>query len=303
MRESYINKFDGWLGINKEVGMSSAKVVYKVKKLMKLKKAGHAGTLDPLASGVLPIALGEATKTMSYAMQTYKAYEFDINWGVATETDDLEGKISNISKVRPSKNEIIGALPNFMGNIRQKPPIFSAIKIDGIRSYKLARKSIIVDIPEREVFIKSFKLVKSFDKNKARFIVECGKGVYIRSLARDLANCLNTYGHISYLKRLSVGTFLYKDAILLADLANLVDKATISEVIKPISFVLDDIPAIDINSDEAILISRGQKIYKEGIELEEGKYYKEAFITSNGTPIALAKLEGKYIIPFRVFNN
>jgi len=303
LRESYINKFDGWLGINKEVGMSSAKVVNKVKKIMKLKKAGHAGTLDPLASGVLPIALGEATKTMSYAMQTYKVYEFDINWGVATETDDLEGKISNISKVRPSKNEIIRALPNFMGNIRQKPPVFSAIKIDGIRSYKLARKSIIVDIPEREVFIKNFKLVKSFDKNKARFIVECGKGVYIRSLARDLANCLNTYGHISYLKRLSVGTFLYKDAILLADLANLVDKATISEVIKPISFVLDDIPAIDINSDEAILISRGQKIYKEDIELEEGKYYKEAFITSNETPIALAKLEGKYIIPFRVFNN
>jgi tRNA pseudouridine55 synthase len=303
LRESYINKFDGWLGINKEVGMSSAKVVNKVKKIMKLKKAGHAGTLDPLASGVLPIALGEATKTMSYAMQTYKVYEFDINWGVATETDDLEGKISNISKVRPSKNEIIRALPNFMGNIRQKPPVFSAIKIDGIRSYKLARKSITVDIPEREVFIKNFKLVKSFDKNKARFIVECGKGVYIRSLARDLANCLNTYGHISYLKRLSVGTFLYKDAILLADLANLVDKATISEVIKPISFVLDDIPAIDINSDEAILISRGQKIYKEDIELEEGKYFKEAFITSNETPIALAKLEGKYIIPFRVFNN
>ena len=303
MRESYINKFDGWLCINKEVGMSSAKAVNKVKKIMNLKKAGHAGTLDPLASGVLPIALGEATKTMSYAMQTYKVYEFDINWGVATETDDLEGKISNISKVRPSKNEIIRALPNFMGNIRQKPPVFSAIKIDGIRSYKLARKSITVDIPEREVFIKNFKLVKSFDKNKARFIVECGKGVYIRSLARDLANCLNTYGHISYLKRLSVGTFLYKDAILLADLANLVDKATISEVIKPISFVLDDIPAIDINSDEAILISRGQKIYKEDIELEEGKYFKEAFITSNETPIALAKLEGKYIIPFRVFNN
>ena len=303
MRESYINKFDGWLGINKEVGMSSAKVVNKVKKIMNLKKAGHAGTLDPLASGVLPIALGEATKTMSYAMQTYKAYEFDINWGFATETDDLEGKISNISKVRPSKNEIIRALPNFMGKIRQKPPVFSAIKIDGIRSYKLARKSIKVDIPEREVFIKNFKLVKSFDKNKARFIVECGKGVYIRSLARDLANYLNTYGHISYLKRLSVGTFLYKDAILLADLANLVDKATISEVIRPISFVLDDIPAIDINSGEALLISRGQKIYKEDIELVEGKYYKEAFITSNGTPIALAKLEGKYIIPFRVFNN
>ena len=297
------NKFDGWLAINKEVGISSAKVVNQVKKIMNLRKAGHAGTLDPLASGVLPIALGEATKTMSYAMQTYKTYEFDINWGVATETDDLEGRTSNISKVRPSKNEIIRALPTFIGNIKQKPPAFSAIKIDGIRSYKLARNSIIIDIPEREVFIKNFKLVKSFDEHKARFIVECGKGVYIRSLARDLANYLNTYGHISYLKRLSVGTFLYKDAILLADLANLVDKATISKVIRPISFVLDDIPAIDINSNEALLISSGQRIYKEDIELVEGKNYKEAFITSDGTPIALAKLEGRYIFPFRVFNN
>ena len=185
----------------------------------------------------------------------------------------------------------------------QKPPRYSAIKIAGVRSYKLARNSITVNIPKREIFIKSFNLLKQIDENKSRFIVECGKGVYIRSLARDLAVCLNTYGHISYLKRLSVGTFLYKDAILLADLANLVDKATISEVIRPISFVLDDIPAIDINSDEALLISRGQRIYKEDMNLLEGKLYKEAYITSKGKPIALAKIEDKYIFPFRVFNN
>jgi tRNA pseudouridine55 synthase len=303
LQESYFNKFHGWIGINKELGMSSAKAVNKVKKIMNLKKVGHAGTLDPLATGVLPIAFGEATKTMKYTMYANKSYEFDIIWGVATETEDLEGKIIHVSNVRPSKSGIINALPNFIGNINQKPPSFSAIKIDGVRSYKLARNSIAVNMPDRKVFIKSIKLLKIFDENKARFIVECGKGVYIRSLARDLANYLNTFGHIGYLKRLAVGNFFYKDAILLADLANLVDKARISEVIKPISFVLDDIPAIDIDRGEAILISRGQKIYKEDLELVEGKFYKEAYIICKGVPIALAKIEDKYIFPFRVFNN
>ena len=303
MQKKYFNKFNGWLVINKQVGVSSAKVVNKIKKIMNIKKIGHAGTLDPLASGVLPIALGEATKTMKYAMSAHKSYEFDVTWGEATETEDREGKITNTSDIRPTKKKIIKALPYFIGKIKQKPPQFSAIKIDGVRSYKLARKSIPVEIPDREVYIKSFKLLKEIDKNRARFIVECGKGVYIRSLARDLAIYLNTYGHISYLKRLSVGNFLYKDAILLADLANLVDKATISEVIKPISFVLDDIPAIDINSNEAILISRGQRVYKEDIKLEKGKFYKEAYVISEGNPIALAKIEDKFIFPFRVFNN
>ena len=303
MQKSYISKYNGWLIINKNIGISSAKVVNKIKKVMDIKKAGHAGTLDPLASGVLPVAIGEATKTIKYAMISEKSYEFEISWGIETETDDLEGEILRKSKIRPSKREIINALPNFVGKIMQKPPRYSAIKIAGVRSYKLARNSIAVDIPKREIFIKSFNLLDQIDENKSRFIVECGKGVYIRSLARDLAIHLNTYGNFSYLKRLSVGTFLYKDAILLADLANLVDKATISEVIRPISFVLDDIPAIDINSNEALLISRGQRIYKEDMKLLEGKIYKEVYITSKGKPIALAKVEDKYIFPFRVFNN
>ncbi len=303
MQKKYSNKFNGWLGINKQIGISSAKTVNEIKKILNIKKVGHAGTLDPLASGVLPVALGEATKTVKYAMHSQKAYEFDISWGIATATEDLEGKILYTSDIRPTKNEIKNALPKFIGKIMQKPPIYSAIKINGVRSYKLARKAIKKDIPEREVFVRSFELLKEIDNNKARFLVKCSKGVYIRSLARDLAIYLNTYGHISHLKRLSVGNFLYKDAILLADLANLVDKATISKVIKPISFVLDDIPAIDINSDEAFLISRGQKIYKKDIILEEGKFYKEVYITSNGSLIALAKIEEKYISPFRVFNN
>ncbi|MGY8976289.1 MAG: tRNA pseudouridine(55) synthase TruB, partial [Alphaproteobacteria bacterium] len=177
------------------------------------------------------------------------------------------------------------------------------IKINGVRSYKLARNSIISDIPEREVYIKEISLVKYINKDSARLKIECGKGVYVRSLARDMARVLNTHGHVVYLNRLSVGPFFHKDSILLADIANLVDKATISKAIKPISFVLDDIPAIDITSDEAILISRGQKVLLEDLVLEEGTYNKEVYITSNNAPIALARVENKYIHPFRVFNN
>ena len=303
MQQDLKNIKSGWIIVNKEVGMTSAMVVNKIKRVLKVKKAGHAGTLDPLASGVLPIALGEATKTMSFAMNSNKSYEFDIKWGAATDTDDLEGKIVAESNIRPLKNDIINILPKFTGIIKQKPPAYSAIKINGVRSYKLARNSIISDIPEREVYIKEISLVKYINKDSARLKIECGKGVYVRSLARDMARVLNTHGHVVYLNRLSVGPFFHKDAILLADIANLVDKATISKAIKPISFVLDDIPAIDITSDEAILISRGQKVLLEDLVLEEGTYNKEVYITSNNAPIALARVENKYINPFRVFNN
>lgn len=303
MQQDLKNIKSGWIIVDKEVGMTSAMVVNKIKRVLKVKKAGHAGTLDPLASGVLPIALGEATKTMSFAMNSNKSYEFDIKWGAATDTDDLEGKIVEKSNIMPLKNDIINILPKFTGIIKQKPPAYSAIKINGVRSYKLARNSIISDIPEREVHIKEISLVKYINKEVARLKIECGKGVYVRSLARDMARALNTYGHIVYLNRLAVGPFFHKDAILLADIANLVDKATISKAIRPISFVLDDIPAIDITSDKAILISRGQKVFIEDLVLEEGTYNKEAYITSNNAPVALARIEGKYIHPFRVFNN
>jgi len=303
LQQDLKNIKSGWIIVNKEVGMTSAMVVNKIKRVLKVKKAGHAGTLDPLASGVLPIALGEATKTMSFAMNSNKSYEFDIKWGAATDTDDLEGKIVAESNIRPLKNDIINILPKFTGIIKQKPPAYSAIKINGVRSYKLARNSIISDIPEREVHIKEISLVKYINKDSARLKIECGKGVYVRSLARDMARVLNTHGHVVYLNRLSVGPFFHKDSILLADIANLVDKATISKAIKPISFVLDDIPAIDITSDEAILISRGQKVLLEDLVLEEGTYNKEVYITSNNAPIALARVENKYIHPFKVFNN
>ena len=183
----------------------------------------------------------------------------------------------------------------------QKPSRYSAIKIAGVRSYKLARNSIAVNIPPREIFIKSFNLLEQIDENKSRFIVECGKGVYIRSLARDLAMHLNTYGHISYLKRLSVGTFLYKDAILLADLSKLVDKSVIIESIMPISRVLDDIPAFEIDKVNATKISNGQKIYFNNDYLEGKNKLEEIFITYKNNPMAIARYENGVISPKKVF--
>ena len=165
MQKDLKNIKSGWILVNKEVGMTSTTVVNKIKKILNVKKAGHAGTLDPLASGVLPIALGEATKTMSFAMNSSKSYEFDIKWGFATDTDDLEGKIVAESNTRPLKTDIINILSKFSGIIKQKPPAYSAIKINGVRSYKLARNSIISDIPEREVFIKEIYLVNNIKPN------------------------------------------------------------------------------------------------------------------------------------------
>ena len=290
--------FNGWINLNKQKGLSSAKATNYLKKIVGVKKAGHAGTLDPLAEGVLPVALGEATKTMSYAMDAKKKYEFDIEWGKSTDTEDSEGTVIAKSTSRPSKNDIIKNLNGFVGNIDQIPPTYSAIKINGKRSYELARNNIKFDIKPRKVFIENFVLSNYISTDKSRFIVDCSKGVYIRSLARDLAKSMGMDGHITYLKRLTVGSFLYKDAILLADIEKLVDKAKLLDILMPLSFVLDDIPAIDIDKNKAKLLSMGQRIsIKEGI-----KDKKIVFVSSDSQPVALAKIENKNILPYRVFN-
>ena len=287
---------NGWINLKKEKGVSSANATNYLKKIIGVKKAGYAGTLDPLAEGVLPVALGEATKTMTYAMNTTKTYEFDIFWGVSTDTDDSEGNIIAKNDIRPSKNDILLYLNKFIGIIDQKPSIFSAIKINGKRSYELARNNIKFNIKSRKVVIKKFTLIKH-DIEKSKFLVECGKGVYVRSLASDLAKMIGVNGHVSFLKRLSVGSFLYKDAILLADIEKLVDKAKLLDILKPLSFVLDDIPAIDIDKNKARLLSMGQKISLE--EVIKGE--KFVFVSSQSQPVALAKIEDKSILPYKVF--
>jgi len=301
MRESNKSDISGWLNINKESNISSAKVVAIVKKLTGAKKVGHAGTLDPMATGVLPIALGTATKTVRFVMNGIKQYEFEVKWGAETDTDDIEGNIIKKSSKRPTSEEIIKSINKFTGEIVQVPPKYSAIKVNGVRSYKIARKFGNPILKSRKVYVKKLELLKYIDSDSSKFFLECEKGVYVRSIARDLAQYLGTNGHVSKLCRLSVNKFYYKDAILLADLSKLVDKSVIIESIMPISRVLDDIPAFEIDKVNATKISNGQKIYFNNDYLEGKNKLEEIFITYKNNPMAIARYENGVISPKKVF--
>lgn len=301
IRKSNKSDISGWLNINKESNISSAKVVAIVKKLTGAKKAGHAGTLDPMATGVLPIALGAATKTVRFVMNGIKQYEFEVKWGAETDTDDIEGNIIKKSSKRPTSEEIIKSINKFTGEIVQVPPKYSAIKVNGVRSYKIARKFGNPILKSRKVYVKKLELLKYIDSDSSKFFLECEKGVYVRSIARDLAKYLGTNGHVSKLCRLSVNKFYYKDAILLADLSKLVDKSVIIESIIPISRVLDDIPAFEIDKVNAAKISNGQKIYFNNDYLEGKNKLEEIFITYKNNPMAIARYENGVISPKKVF--
>src|SRR5690242_4003426 len=200
-------KFDvhGWVVLDKPVGMTSTHAVSVIKRLFKAKRAGHAGTLDPLASGCLPIALGEATKTVPFVMEGRKRYRFTVQWGEERDTDDAEGRVVEISAVRPEEAAIRAALPRFTGTIAQVPPRFSAIKVEGERAYDLARDGEVVELEPRPVEIGRLELVERPDAEHAVFEAECGKGTYVRALARDLGRVLGTFGHVSALRRTAVG--------------------------------------------------------------------------------------------------
>ena len=257
----------GWIVLNKPIGISSAKAVHVVKNFFNVKKAGHAGTLDPLASGVLPIALDDATKTIPYLVDTKKRYKFSIAWGEKTETDDSEGKVIKKSNVRPNYDDIKNILKVFLGNIVQIPPRYSAIKIKGKRAYSLARENIKFEVPKRSVEVFDLKLSKQPNKNLENFEVFCGKGFYVRSLARDIAEKLGTFGHIKSLERLSVGPFELKNAFPLETFDNLVHSPPAGSVGKqfllPLDSVLDDIPALTVSEEEAKMFCHGQAILKK----------------------------------------
>jgi len=257
----------GWLILNKPIGISSAKAVNIVKFFFNVKKAGHAGTLDPLASGVLPIALDDATKTIPYLVDTKKKYKFTIAWGQKTETDDSEGKVIEESDLRPSHENIKNAIGLFLGNIIQTPPRFSAIKIKGKRAYSLARENIEFEVPERSVEVFDLKLLRQSNESFAEFEVSCGKGFYVRSLARDIAEKLGTFGHIKTLERLEVGPFKLKNAFPLETFDNLVHSPAAGSVNKqfllPLDSVLDDIPALTITEEEVKMFRHGQMLYKD----------------------------------------
>ena len=305
-----IKKINGWIILDKQIGITSRTAVTKISRILKIKKVGHGGTLDPLASGVLPIALGEATKVISFIQDKQKCYSFTIKWGETTETDDLEGAVLERSEVRPNIKQINSIIPSFIGEILQKPPIYSAIKVNGQRSYKLARKNIEVNHEFRKVEIYDLILKKIINLDKAEFEVKCGKGTYVRSLAKDLAEKLHTKGHVIQLRRLSVGNFQEKDTILIDFTKEIIHSPMIFNKILPIETVLDDIPALVLNKTEARQIKQGQKLelkYLENIDhfLKKNPNYnkfEKIYAVENYDPIALITIYEGIVKPARIIN-
>jgi tRNA pseudouridine55 synthase len=250
----------GWLALDKPVGVSSARAVALVRRLFDAEKAGHGGTLDPLASGILPIALGEATKTVAWAMAARKTYRFTVRWGEARETDDAEGAITATSDHRPGHADVLAALPAFIGEIRQRPPAYSALKVAGRRAYELARRGEAVSLEPRVARIESLRLIGLPDPDHAEFEAEVGKGTYIRALGRDLAQSLGTCGHLSALRRTRVGPFHEAHAISLDKLPSLGHSPAPFEHLLPVETALDDIPALALTEAEAARLRCGQAV-------------------------------------------
>lgn len=300
----------GWVVLDKPEGLSSTQALSKVRRLLNADKAGHGGTLDPLATGILPIALGEATKTVSYAMDGAKTYRFSIRWGERTSTDDREGAVIDRSDHRPTVEAITAALPAFLGEIDQVPPQYCAIKIDGERAYDIAREGDVVDLAARRVRIDRFALVEVIDADHALFEVDCGKGTYVRSLARDLAEALGTVGHVQLLRRLRVGSFTLDNAISLDELAAMEQGAAVERLLLPIKTALDDIPALALTEAEAHRLRHGQTVAlltrqdRERLEALRGAVGGDGTVIAlcGETPVALARVEGAEVRPVRVLN-
>jgi tRNA pseudouridine55 synthase len=250
----------GWIAFDKPVGMTSTQAVAAVRRAANAEKAGHGGTLDPLASGVLPLALGEATKTVQWAMAAAKTYRMTVRWGEATATDDAEGEVTERSERRPDEAQIRTALPEFTGEILQVPSTYSAILVQGRRAYDLARAGETVELAPRPIRIDRFDLIECLDADHAVFEVACGKGAYMRSLGRDLARKLGTFGHLVALRRLSVGKFTLDNAISMDMLAEFGHSRRLSEHLIPVETALDDIPALALTEAEALRLRHGQSV-------------------------------------------
>lgn len=291
------DKVDGWIVLDKPLGMSSSRAVSRVRGLMRAQKAGHAGTLDPLATGILPIGLGEATKVMPYVVDTTKDYVFTVTWGVATETDDVEGAVIAESRARPAAADILALLPRFTGRIAQVPPAYSAIRIDGERAYRLARAGAPPDLPPREVEVLALELCDHApDGATTSFLMRCEKGVYVRALARDMGAALGCYGHVSLLRRTRVGPFDESRAISLENLEQMGQSAPPRDFVLPITTALDDIPARAVTEDEASRLRCGQSLDLPTAEAGA------LLITCDGTPVAVADVAAGRVRPLRVFN-
>jgi tRNA pseudouridine55 synthase len=296
----------GWVVLDKPLGLTSSQAVGAVRRITGAAKAGHGGTLDPLATGVLPIALGEATKTVAWAMAGRKIYRFRLRWGEARSTDDGEGEIVATSAVRPAADAITAALPGFTGAILQVPPVYSAIKLAGRRAYALARAGAAVALAPRPVEISALRLVGQPDADHAEFEMETGKGAYVRALGRDLALALGTVAHVAELRRLAVGPFTLERAISLDNLAALDHSAAAFGHLLPIETVLDDIPALALTEAEARRLRHGQSVVPllaaDRARIDQLGTGAMVRATTGQTLVALAEIVAGGLRPVRVIN-
>jgi tRNA pseudouridine55 synthase len=294
-----LSKQNLWLNIDKPQGFSSAKAVTIVKRLTKASKVGHAGTLDPLASGVLPIAINKATKTCDYIVNHNKKYFFEISWGEFRDTDDAVGKVIESSSKRPKTSEIISNLIHFIGKIQQTPPQFSAIRIDGKKAYQLARSQKMVELKPREVEIFKIKLIAN-NSVCAQFEIDCGKGTYVRSFARELSERLGVCGYISVLRRLKVGDFLIENTISLDKLKNIVNYDCLDAPLPSFRNVINFIDEVELDDSDALKIKNGQiiKLKQSFLQITEPAVVK---IINNGEFIGLGKYYENILRPINIF--
>ena len=297
----------GWVCLDKPYDLTSTHAVSRIRRLFNAQKAGHAGTLDPLAVGVLPIALGEATKTVPFLMDADKTYRFTIAWGTTTASFDREGAVTATSDVRPSLAAVHEALPAFVGEILQVPPAFSAIKVDGERAYDLARAGETVELKARPVTIHAARALGAPDADHVEIEIDCGKGTYVRSLVRDLAQSLGACGHVSALRRTRVGAFSEDKAITLEILEDLSHKRALLDALLPVETALDDIPALAVTHEDAFRLKQGRPIVLVPRQVEALKARlkpgaRTVSATTDGTVVALCEMRAGRLEPARVFH-
>ena len=290
------NNINGWLFIDKPVGVTSFYVIKKIRKFLDIKKIGHSGTLDPLASGVLGIAIGEATKSIDY-LNDKKEYEFNITFGESKTTEDLEGETLDFTRSIPNKKEIIDILENFLGVIEQDPPKHSAIKMNGIRSYNLARKDLNFETKKRKVVIYDLVHVKQLNEYTHKFKTTCSSGTYIRSIGRDIAIKLNSLGYISFLRRTRISKISEKNIISLDNLIELVHIGNHFKMVQPIESVLDDIPAVYLNKEDTKKFRSGQML-----NIFESSSKVNKLLVLDKEVVGIGKVEEGTLVPIRMFN-
>jgi tRNA pseudouridine55 synthase len=296
---------NGWLVLDKPVGMTSTHAVSVVKRAFQAKRAGHAGTLDPLASGLLPIALGEATKTVPFVMDGRKIYRFTVRWGEERDTDDAEGRVTHSSLDRPDADAVRAVLPRFTGLIEQVPPRFSAVKIDGERAYDLARDGEEVELAPRTIEVHHLALVDCPDRDHCVLAAECGKGTYVRALARDMGRALGCYGHVEALRRTAVGPFTEQVTTSLETLEGTIATLEAGQPVSPPALLpvaagLAALPALRVSSADAGRLARGQSVLLRGRDAPVMEGWVS--VSAQGALVALAEIAQGELRPRRIFN-